>query len=316
MDHQERSYEMSQQGDSSIQVGNITDGGTVNIHYHTPNDNAIKRIVGYEGNVGRTGINAPYEDNVQAQMDLHRADDERSKGNLTVALQYYAKAEQNYRSDNNSFQLAKVLMCMSIIESILEFRSKKAVAYESEARALFFAVGDRLDQNIVLDMARISSRWGHFAAARQYYDLSEKKCLESNDKHSLANVYRLRGILESMEQVGYDIAQMYLLKAERLYFELRDIKGQGQICQAFGDIERERGNYTEAVKRYNEAWQFYEVFDNQKWKGFIMGELYRACMLAGMRDEAKLWKDKIESFLDMPEQARIYVKKCIADISV
>jgi tetratricopeptide (TPR) repeat protein len=302
--------EMRQGGDNSLQVGTIANGGVVNIQYLISNADEIKRIADYQTNIVRS-----HDDNVQAQMDLHRADEERSKGNLTIALQHYANAVQKYRADGNNFQLAKVLMCMSILESILVYRSKKAAAYESEARALFFTVGDRLDQKMVLDMARISSRWGHFVAARQYYDMAKDKCLENKDNHTLAIVYRLRGILESKEEhEGYEIARQYLLKSKQLYFELRDIKGQGQICQAMGDMERERNNYSEAVKHYNEAWQFYEVFGNHKWKGIIMGELYRSCTLAGMKDEAAEWKNRIEAFHDMPEQAKNYVDKCIAEI--
>ena len=251
--------------------------------------------------------------NINAHISMHNATKERKKGNITIALQHLTNAEQEYRREKNYLQLAHVLTCMSILETILEYNSLKARDYSTEATALYIASSDKFDQRILLNMGVVESRRGQFEAARQYYSLAEKVSEEKHDKPVLANAYRLRGIMEGKKgQGGLEMAKYYISKAQDIFIQTEDVVRQGKCYQAFGDLEREHDNYEAALGFYKEAWSIFECVDDPKGIGSIMGELCRIYAHIGNEAESLKWMERIKAYSNKTEFVKNYTDRCVS----
>ena len=254
------------------------------------------------------------EDNISAQVALRKADEEMSMGNITKALIHYEEATKLYQSDGNNFRLANVFLSMSIAEKMLDVNSRKSKEYESQSIALLSTEGYEYDRHIFLNLARLNSRDGLRVAARQYFEKAEEQYNDQNDRETLATVYRLRGILESKEENNVDKAYSYLEKSKRLFTKIGDNKGLGKVYQSYGDIEREHGRIDKAISYYINAWKQFKAVSNQKWMGYIMGELYRAYSLTNNFKEAKKWEDEIKAVVNMPEHTKKYIDECFEEV--
>jgi len=238
-------------------------------------------------------------------------DRERRKGNIQCALGHYREAEQIYRNLKATAKLAYILSCMSILENIVEKGSEKAREYASEAIALYATEKDNIAPKILINMGAIQSRLGHFEAAKHYYQLAED--IYEKDDENLANVYRLRGILEGkLGHSNIQIARQYLASAREKYIGLKDTIRETKVIQSMGDLEREHKGYRLALTYYKKAWDMHKSINDPRGKSFIMGELCRAHALVGNKRKAKRWKKRILSaYEQMPEQARDYVMRCL-----
>jgi hypothetical protein len=79
-----------------------------------------------------------------------------------------------------------------------------------------------------------------------------------------------------------------------------------------GDLEREHGEYFQAISGYEKSRALYDKTDDLKGQHIIMGELYRAYKLAGVKEKAEEWKLKAEAAIEhMSEFAADYVARCI-----
>jgi tetratricopeptide (TPR) repeat protein len=166
-----------------------------------------------------------------AEDNFRKGEQERNRGYNKTALSYYEKALKNYQDLNDYFNQANTLFCMSIVEKILKTDSLSTREYFDLACALYDKAGRKSDIGIYKKMGAFLSRNGMYEAGRIRYSEAEAICEEQQDNKNLADILRLRGIMEGKPklknpQKGRD----FLERAREMYIKIDDVRGQALVA--------------------------------------------------------------------------------------
>lgn len=251
----------------------------------------------------------------KAVISVNNAKRERKLGNIRKSLDYYAQAEKIYREIDDNLRLTEILMSMSISENILENNCDKAKEYLFEVRRIFAETGEYRDYRILSKIGSISSRWGMYDDARTYFRRAEEGCINNKDMRSLADIYRLMGLLEGKPKLKkLNVAKDYLEKSNSIFFSLDDLDGQAKVFQAHGDIERLHKNYISAAKMYEKAYSIYVGLNDLSQQSVLLGELYRVCVRMDDVNSARKWEREIKMLYELiPEDIRVYIDDCLKE---
>lgn len=265
---------------------------------------------------GSTNVKKQSAEYLRAKKRVELGEEEYKNGNIEKALKYYEEAARRYRNLGAHLELLNILIYMNILHNILAKQyGQKAISHDLEAKALLSQEANNLAPKILKDLGADAARKGNYEVARKHYGDAESLFREREEYENLAEVLLLRGIMEGKQELGgREAAEEYFEFSMREYDNLNDKEGKARVFQSMGDLYRGLNDYALAIKFYENAWDLHQNTTDERRKHFIRGLLCLTYALAGQRDKAREWKQKIESIqAKMPEDshARVYVQGCL-----
>lgn len=218
-----------------------------------------------EGEVGPEALagietDIPDTDREMAEALLVRAEEELNRGDTRAAFDSYDRARSQYRQMGDILGEAGVAFGLGRLEHFTG-QSDKARANYSEAASLFEQGGSALGQAQVFaalgDLEKDTFNWD---AARQHYRDARIQWARApepkSDPHVLLGIEDLAAMPD-----GETNARNHLEQAQKLYFQVDDTIGKGDIAAITGALELNLGNYDAARANFADARAVYRGTD-------------------------------------------------------
>ena len=178
------------------------------------------------------------------------------KGDYDDSLLYYQRALIKYEQLKDILRMSQLRHNLGMLHTQ---KKEYTAAIREFDRSILISTKAGFLPNLALSYLSKSfvyAKSNDLPLASAFADKSFEMCRKLNDRLSIADIYKIKGIIERKLK-HYDLAENYFLTSFRLNTELENILNQAETLSELGELYTELNNKTEAKKSLNAALKAY-----------------------------------------------------------
>ncbi len=184
-------------------------------------------------------------------------------GNFEKALEYYKSALSDFESADNQRRTAEVRHNLGMLFGKLH-NYKSAHKEFDKSIKLSRKTGDMETLGLsYIGKANLYAVQKEYLLGEDFAEKALRVCQKSNDMLSIADIYKIQGIIQR-ELRNYDNSATYLLTSLRLNKELNNKLNQAETELEVGKLLMETGNKEESREHYRRAINYFKTIGDME----------------------------------------------------
>ncbi len=178
-------------------------------------------------------------------------------GDIEEAKENYQKALKNYVRNNDSKRIAQTRHNLGMLyfkegnyEKALEQFDKSILVSENDQNYLILSIS-------FLSKAHIYAEIGKINSAIKFVEKSMELSHHINDRLTIADIYKVRGIIERKKK-NYDLSENFLLTSLRINSELGNKLNYAETSVELGKLYKKLKQKSKAKKAFDNALKYYK----------------------------------------------------------
>ncbi len=229
-------------------------------------DNLIGTIEGERGNLKKAGeifsknlssASKGHDENLKGVLAINKGIINTIQGDFDTALMFYNQAQKIFENNGDLKRLAEVRHNLGMLYTQKE-ENKTALKEFNKSISLSLKSGNIFNLGLsYLQTAYIYTRFNNFLRANEYAGKAMEICTRLNDQLSIADIYKIKGIIER-EIKNYRVAENYLLTSLRRNRELQNDLNEAESNYELGILYKRIGKEVEAKKVLLSAYKYFK----------------------------------------------------------
>jgi tetratricopeptide (TPR) repeat protein len=179
------------------------------------------------------------------------------QGNYEVALSYYQRALLNFQKVNNLKRIAEVKHNIGMTYLKLSKYDFSLNNFD-ESISVSLQAGSLTILGITYaSKAHLYTLRKDFSLAEAFADKAMDICYKTNDRLSIADIYKIKGIIQR-NKLNYETSENYLLTSLRINKELGNKLNFAETNFELGQLHKEIGNKNESLEYFNNALKYFK----------------------------------------------------------
>jgi len=229
-------------------------------------ENLLGTIEGEKGNLKKANVHfekslsyldAKKDSALMGMLEINLGVLNNIQGNYDQAFTYYQRALIRYEQLENPRRIAETRHNLGML-----FTQKEE--YEAALKEFDQSIAVSMNSGYsptlglsYLSKAFIYTRLHDFMLANAFADKAMEVCTRLNDRLSIADIYKIKGIIER-SQKNYNAAENYFLSSLRINQELENNLNEAETLLEMGILYQQTGSLEKAAEVLNASLKYYK----------------------------------------------------------
>ena len=229
-------------------------------------NNLMGTIEGEKGNLNKareifsknfSNTSKEHDENLKGVLAINKGIINTIQGDFDTALMFYNQAQKIFENNDDLKRLAEVRHNLGMLYTQKE-ENKTALKEFNKSISLSLKSGNIFNLGLsYLQTAYLYTRFNNFLRANEYAGKAMEICTRLNDQLSIADIYKIKGIIER-ETKNYRVAENYLLTSLRRNRELQNDLNEAESNYELGVLYKRIGKEVEAKKVLLSAYKYFK----------------------------------------------------------